>query len=172
MKAIIRHVYNDDISAIVELALLAWAPVFHSFESVLGPEIYGRLYPDWRRSQAAAVDRVCRHDHQNAVWVAELDGIIAGFVAFTLNSVDKVGEVQLLAVHPDQQGRGIGTELNSYALNMMKEGGMTLAVADTGGDPSHAPARRSYEKAGYRALPLVRYYKDLTKVCSPNSEPC
>jgi hypothetical protein len=38
---------------------------------------------------------------------------------------------------------------------------MKLAVVATGGDESHAPARKSYEKAGYTPLPLVRYYKDL-----------
>jgi len=67
----------------------------------------------------------------------------------------------LLAVHPEYQNSGIGTELNTFALQKMKEGGMKLAVVGTGGDPGHAPARRSYEKAGYTALPLVRYYKDL-----------
>jgi hypothetical protein len=29
------------------------------------------------------------------------------------------------------------------------------------GASGHAPARRSYEKAGYTALPIVRYYQDL-----------
>jgi len=36
---------------------------------------------------------------------------------------------------------------------------MNLAVAGTGGDPG--PARRAYEKAGFTALPLVRYYQTL-----------
>lgn len=30
-----------------------------------------------------------------------------------------------------------------------------------GGDPGHAPARRCDEKAGYTALPLVRYVQVL-----------
>ena len=38
---------------------------------------------------------------------------------------------------------------------------MKLAVVGTGGDEGHAPARRSYEKAGYTGLPLVRYYQEL-----------
>jgi hypothetical protein len=46
----------------------------------------------------------------------------------------------------------------------VKEGGMALAVVGMGGDEGHAPARRSYEKAGYTALPLVRYYKDLRSI--------
>jgi len=43
----------------------------------------------------------------------------------------------------------------------MKECGMDLVEVGTGEDPGHAPARRSYEKAGYTPLPLVRYYKAL-----------
>ena len=56
----------------------------------------------------------------------------------------------------------MGTELNTFALDRLKESGMKLAVLGTGGDPGHAPARRSYEKAGYIALPTVRYTKDLS----------
>jgi hypothetical protein len=45
----------------------------------------------------------------------------------------------------------------------MRANGMKLAAVDTGGDPSHAPARRSYEKAGFdRSISSVHYFKDLT----------
>lgn len=43
----------------------------------------------------------------------------------------------------------------------MKARGATLTVVGAGGEEGHAPARRSYEKAGYTGLPLVRYYKAL-----------
>ena len=92
---------------------------------------------------------------------AELEGMVVGFVTTELNMDTKTGEVYFLAVHPDHQNLGIGTKLNDFALKKMKESGMKMAVAGTGGDQSHAPARKSYEKAGYVALPLVRYYKDL-----------
>jgi len=78
-----------------------------------------------------------------------------------LNHDTHIGEVQLLAVDPAFQNHGIGTALNDFALAKMQADGMRLAAAATGGDPGHAPARRSYEKAGYIPLPLVRYYKDL-----------
>jgi hypothetical protein len=35
------------------------------------------------------------------------------------------------------------------ALARMKALGAALATVGTGGDPSHAPARRAYEKAGF-----------------------
>lgn len=161
MNLHIRRLREDEVEDVVRLSLLAWAPVFASFEQVLGPEIYARLYPDWKASQRAGVEEVCKNSKNVDVFIADIGGEMAGFIAYSLNTNDRIGEIQLLAVNPEYQSHGVGTDLNKFALTKMKECGMILAVADTGGDPSHAPARRSYEKAGYTAMPLVRYYKDL-----------
>jgi len=161
MSVQIRLFERDDLEALVQLSLLAWTPIFISFEQILGAGIFPIIYPDWRKGQRAAVETICQPDAHTTVWVAEVEGSAVGFLAYKLNHTDKTGEVELLAVHPDYQNLGIGTELNNFALTKMKESGMKLAVVGTGGDPSHAPARKSYEKAGYTALPLVRYYKDL-----------
>ncbi len=161
MNVRIRRVGDDEIDELVRLSLLAWAPVFLSFEQVLGAAIFGRVYPDWRSGQEAVVREMCGESENCVTWVAELDRAIAGFVTIEVKAETGVGEIQLLAVHPEHQNRGIGTELNAFALRQMKDAGMKLAVVGTGGDSGHAPARRSYEKAGFTALPLVRYYKDL-----------
>ena len=160
MDVVIRPVRDGDVQDLVELAVLAWEPVFRSFEQVLGPTIYALLYPDWRQRQQNAVERVCA-DGEMKVWVADVDGVVTGFIAYGMNLAEETGEVDLLAMHPDYQNRGIGTKLNTFALDKMSESSVRLAVVATGGDPGHAPARRSYEKAGYTPLPLVRYYKDL-----------
>lgn len=157
----IRLLDDNDIEDVVQLSLLAWAPVFRSFEHILGPNIYTLLYPNWEISQREAVEAVCNDREHMTVWVANVDGVMAGFLAYTLNTTDNIGEVYMLAVHPTYQNRGIGTILNTFALRKLKESGMKLAVVGTGGDPGHAPARTSYEKAGYTALPLVQYYKAL-----------
>ncbi len=156
----IRLLSGDDIEDVVQLSLMAWAPVFISFERVLGARIYAALYPDWRRQQREVVERVCE-DGGFIVYVAQVGETVTGFVAYAVNGDDQTGEVELLAVHPAYQNRGIGTQLNTFALDRLRESGARLAVVGTGGDPGHAPARRSYEKAGYTALPLVRYYKAL-----------
>jgi GNAT superfamily N-acetyltransferase len=157
----IRPLVDDDIEAIVRLSLLAWEPVFRSFEQVLGPEIYPLVYPDWRASQANVVQEICQDTDPVRVLVAEVEGEPVGFLAYELREAEDTGEVQLLAVHPAHQNRGIGTALNRRALEEMRAAGMKKAVVGTGGDEGHAPARRSYEKAGYRGLPLVRYYQAL-----------
>jgi GNAT superfamily N-acetyltransferase len=162
MNLQIRSMRDGDIDAIVDLSLRAWAPVFTSFEKVLGPTIYKRIYPDWKKSQADVVTEICTETDKYKTWIAEVAGVVTGFVVYALDAEKQEGEVMLLAVHPDYQNEGIGTELNLFALDKMKEHGMKLAVVATGGDPGHAPARRSYEKAGYTPLPLVRYYKALS----------
>jgi ribosomal protein S18 acetylase RimI-like enzyme len=161
MQLQIRPLAGADVEALVDLSLAAWAPVFRSFQQILGPAIYARLYPDWRQSQRETVEGVCRDGDATPVWVAEREGRVVGFVAYKLKPEDMTGQVWLLAVHPDAQNQGIGTALNRVALAQMRAAGMHLAVADTGGDPSHAPARRAYEKAGYTGLPLVRYFQAL-----------
>jgi len=161
MNLHIRAYSESDLEGIVKLSLLAWEPVFTAWQEILGPELYPlAIYPDWRKSQKEVVEKCCA-DEQLNTWVAVVDGNVVGFVAYKLDEKSKIGEVQMLAVHPEYQNHGIGTELNTFALQKLEDGGMQLAVVGTGGDKGHAPARRSYEKAGYTALPLVRYYKDL-----------
>ena len=163
MNIQIRPYTTADHDAVIQLSLLAWEPVFAAWERILGPDLYPiAIYPDWRKSQAEVVEKVIAIEHMHT-WVADVDGVVAGFVCYELNDETKVGEVQLLAVHPGYQNQGIGAQLNLFALQKLKEGGMKLAVVGTGGDEGHAPARRSYEKAGYTGLPLMRYYKKLSE---------
>jgi GNAT superfamily N-acetyltransferase len=161
MHATIRPVTAHDVAALVDVSLRAWAPVFASFRRVLGPVIYALVYPAWEVQQRNVVEQSCAEGADTVVWVAEVDGTVVGFIAYILQHEAKTGVVDLLAVHPDYQNRGIGTSLNAFALDRMKASGMLLADLHTGGDPGHAPARRAYEKAGYTALPLVHYYKAL-----------
>lgn len=161
MNVHIRPVCDNDIDVLVQIAIFAWPAVFRSFQHILGDTIYTAIWPDWKACQKNGIETVCRDGENTAVWVAELDGKVVGFLAYELDQNSHTGEVQLLAVHPDYQNGGVGTALNDFALKKMKEEGMTMARAETGGDPAHAPARKSYENAGYTGLPLVRYFKAL-----------
>jgi ribosomal protein S18 acetylase RimI-like enzyme len=145
----------------VDLSLRAWAPVFASLEQTLGSEIFRRLYPDWREDQRRAVEDVCAAKKKR-VWVAQVDDTAVGFVAVELHHPERsMGQISMLAVDPEHQASGIGTALTKFALDRLKEAGMKVAMVETGGDPGHAAASRTYEKAGYVPLPSARHFKNL-----------
>jgi ribosomal protein S18 acetylase RimI-like enzyme len=161
MRPRIRPFDDRDADAVVALSLRAWAPAFASLERVLGPEIFGRQHPDWREDQRRAVEEVLA-TNKGRVWVAEVGARVVGFVAVELDHPEPgMGETSMVAVDPDHQGDGIGTALTEFALERLKGAGMTVAMVETGGDPGHAAARRTYEKAGYTLLPMARYFKNL-----------
>lgn len=163
MTVSIRALRPDDIDAVVEFSLRAWQPVFESFRQVMGAEIYRRVYPDWKTIQAEVVESSCRAEG-NRVWVAEVDGRPVGYtvvVVHPINRETQSGQIDMLAVDPDYQQRGIGHALVDFAVDRITELGIPLAEIGTGGDPGHAPARRLYERAGFTPVPLVRYFKAL-----------
>ena len=75
---ILRPLQPADLEAIVGLSLRAWQPVFASFEAVLGPKVYHRLYPDWKANQAGEVRETLAHADTT---VALVDDVVAGFAA-------------------------------------------------------------------------------------------
>ncbi len=125
-----------------------------------GQEIFSRQHADWRAQQQRTVEEALADDAKQ-VWVAAADGRVVGSVAAALHAERDMGEIGLLAVDAQHQNRGLGTALTLEATNWMVAEGMTLVMAETGGDPGHAPARRTYEKAGYTAMPIARYFKSL-----------
>jgi ribosomal protein S18 acetylase RimI-like enzyme len=158
MSLHLRPALPEDVDPLIDLTLLAFEPVFASFARILGPQIFAIVYPDWRETQQSGVQRLFENE-QFSVRVAEIDAAVVGLIAYALNQESRAGTVEFLAVHPAYQNRGIGTALNELVLQEMRGAGMIVADVGTGGDESHAPARRAYEKAGYTAaLPIVRYY--------------
>jgi GNAT superfamily N-acetyltransferase len=139
---LIRRLTDADLDEVVSLSLRAWTPVFASMRGV---------------------EQVCRSASET--WVADVEGRPVGFVAVVHHdeTYDEPcsGEIELVAVDPAHQRQGVADQLIAHALDGMRRAGLRLAVVATGGDPGHAPARAAYEKAGFTALPLVRYYQPL-----------
>jgi len=155
----IRPYEERDLEGVVRLSLKAWAPVFRSMEAAMDAQVYRHFFrPSWRVTQQEAVEAACR-DEATRVWVADNDGFVAGFVALKFDQESKMGEIYMVAVDPDCQKQGIGEALTHFSLEQFKQAGMVVAMVETGGDPGHAPARRTYEKTGFRLLPVARYFK-------------
>jgi GNAT superfamily N-acetyltransferase len=156
----LRAYEESDLEAIVEFALRAWKPVFESVRAVLGEAIFARLHqPDWTTLQAEAVRSGCTSD-ENDVFVAVVDGRPVGFATVALNAFhERMGVVDMIAVDPAYQQRGIARQLMNRCVEHMRANGMDIAAVGTGGDSGHAPARALYEALEYTPLPGVRYLK-------------
>lgn len=157
----IRPLESTRIDSVVQLALRAWEPVFESIKKVLHPDLYRASYPDgWESSQRQAVEEVCSSGEMH-VFTANEANLTLGFVAIRLDEKSKMGEIYMVAVDPDHQNRGVATALTEFAIERMKVAGMEVAMVETGSDPGHEPARRTYEKAGFRPWPAVKFFKYL-----------
>ena len=156
----IKPLRHEQVSALIDLSLRAWDPVFQSIQSVMTDEIYSAMHSDWRDDQRKAVEAVCSAEDVR-VWVTEFNNAVAGFVAVKFDDVSRTGEIYMVAVDPDYQQQGVGAALTEFAVEQMKLAGMKLAMVETGGDPGHSPARKTYEKCGFEPLPIVRYFRNL-----------
>lgn len=156
----IRPYEESDLEAIVEFSLRAWDPVFDSLRQVLGGAIFERLHqPEWAAVQAEAVRSSCT-SNQHDVLVAVADGVPVGFAAVALNAFhERMGVVDMIAVDPRYQRRGIARQLMQRSAEHMRAQGMDIAAVETGGDSGHGPARALYESLGYTELPGVRYLR-------------
>lgn len=161
-KCAIRRFEAGDLPRLHAIREVAFRPVFRSFRNLVGDEIAPIAMATLESEQADYLDKLCGAESDHEVYVVEQDAEIVAFCAVALDRKSKVGEVDLNAVDPEHQGCGIGAWMYAFALNRMKEAGMAVATVGTGGDSSHAPARRAYEKAGFgAAIPSVYLYRPL-----------
>ena len=155
----IRPFRDADLDRVLDIAVAAWIPVFESSRDILGSGLFDLVNPDPGGRKRSRVAAQCADASETLVWIAEKDGEVVGFVTAELDRETRIGEISNNAVDPAYQHRGIGALMYTYVLERMKEAGMKCATVVTGGDPSHAPARRAYEKVGFsRGLPSVQYY--------------
>ncbi len=158
----IRPYTPTDLPALHAIRAAAFAPVFASFRNIVGPDIAQLGLAAAEQEQADLLDAIAKPDSGHAIAVAEIDATPVGFVSWKPDIAPGVGEITLNAIHPDHSGKGFGTALYEHALAALKAAGMLLATVGTGGDPSHAPARRAYEKAGFSVhLPSIYMYRKL-----------
>ncbi|NIA72066.1 GNAT family N-acetyltransferase [Pelagibius litoralis] len=145
----IRPFTETDLPILHEVREAAFVPVFRSFRAIVGEDIAQFTYAEAETDQGAHLDEMCQTGSRHHVYIATADSQVIGCCGYTIDPKRKVGQIGLNAVHPDYQGRNVGTALYEYVLAKMKEEGMSVATVGTGGDASHKPARRAYLKAGF-----------------------
>lgn len=148
-------------SAILELSLRAWRPVFPLMRRDVPPFVYDSFYPDgWEKRQKADLAAVLDGEPANVDVAVDNDQPI-GWVCTRIHPDDDMGEIHVLAVDPDHQRRGVGSALMEHAYRRITDAGMRMVMVETGDDSGHTSARHAYEADGFRRWPVARYFKDL-----------
>ena len=155
---IYRQAVEEDVKGILTVVRLDWPrgtpEALEQRDGVIG----GRPWQDY---QVDAI-RSSVEAHLDTCLVAEVQGNVVGWAVWTVDHGKRIGSVANTAVHPDFRGRGIGTEIVKRALDKLRLADMRIAMAGTGLGDEHAPARRVYEKVGFRTLrQSVQYSMEL-----------
>lgn len=159
-RANIRDFAPHDLPRLHEIRTIAFAPVFASFRDLVGGRLAELAFASAEEDQGKWLDTICAPGSGHDVIVAERDGQIVGFASFAAKDSEPCGEIGLNAVDPEHAGRGIGLALYGEAISRLKHRGVLAVEVSTGADPSHAPARRAYEKAGFKpGIPAITFYR-------------
>jgi ribosomal protein S18 acetylase RimI-like enzyme len=138
--AAIRQMTPGDVDRLVEIALVAWEPVFDSFHRVLGDELFALRWPDWQAEKSGQIIGMC-DDDRGDVLVADVDGEVVGFVSFYPHGSQRgIAEIGNNAVHPDHQNRGVAQAMYAEVMNRLRAAGVEY-VAD-----SHLKCNRPREQ--------------------------
>ena len=161
-RIIIRNFQPDDADRVLKIAISAWKPVYADYLQTMGRDLFDFYHSDWKRRKKREILKACRKEEGVSVYVAEMASEIAGFVSCQIDKDEKRGVIGNNAVHPLFQRKGIAQVMYQFCLNQMKEQGVQYVSVLTGGNSSHAPARKAYEKIGFSSpIPRVTYYRKL-----------
>ena len=150
---------EDYAETVARLTVEAWTPIREIYHRELGDDLYMLEFGNWKEEKTQKVLEMMRSGRG---YVAILDGELAGFIHYSLSENGLSGEIGNNAVMSKFRGRGIAQEMYSFVIEQMKREGVQYVTVVTGLDEAHAPARRSYEKAGFdKGLPSVKYYKKI-----------
>ncbi|MFF8919612.1 GNAT family N-acetyltransferase [Streptomyces sp. NPDC015032] len=158
----VRAFTQHDLAALTELTIDTFRPFYEdSFRPLMGEAVFAVQHGNWRDDYRKQVAQLHVPEQHTYVAIAEAEGAIAGYVAWSVAPAHKKGEITILAVSTRHRRHHVGTALCEHAFEQMRALGAEVVEIGTGGDQFHAPARALYEALGCTVLPLTVYFRQL-----------
>lgn len=147
----------DEAEAVAAMAVECWQPIWRESRRMLGDELFAAR-GDVQAAKYQDALRAARSPH---ALVLRDRGSLAGFAFWSSSDVGgrPFAQVGLNGVADAFKGHGYGYLLQQAATAQMLAAGIPYAKVITGLDAGHAPARHTYEKAGFAAcFPTVELH--------------
>ena len=90
---VMRPATSDDRSRFQEIREAAFAPVFASFRSIMGDQLYRLAQEREDGAQGALLDTLMQLGSGGQVFAAEVSTETAGFVSIHANAETQIGEI-------------------------------------------------------------------------------
>lgn len=149
----IRKYQNSDRDALKQITIVCFEGV--SIDQNI-EKLHGIIAEhDWKFRKTLHIeddiDKYC-----DGIFVAEVDGIIAGYITTRIDNKTRIGHIPNLAVLPNHRRKGIAEKLIDSAIAHLKEQDMEYARIETLGQ--NEICKRFYPKRGFREVAINIHY--------------
>ena len=131
-------------------------------------------YARWSKGKHPTIEGICAYIDEGSMYFYRECGAIVGAMAVTMyqnedyHAIDwskqvadnKVAVIHILAVTPDRQGTGIGSEMIREAVRMAQSNGIQAVRLDV--LASNTPAHKIYERLGFEYRGKQHLYAENT----------
>ena len=132
-------------------------------------------YARWSKGKHPTVEGIKAYIDERSMFLYRANSVIVGAMAVTMYQGedyhaidwaqqvpdDRVAVIHILAVSPDVQGKGIGSEMIREAIRMADNKGMQAIRLDA--LASNTPAHRLYERLGFEYRGKQHLYAENTE---------
>jgi ribosomal protein S18 acetylase RimI-like enzyme len=148
----VRTLLDSDYAQVFAIARAAFVyDRFHA-DAALGPGVADRVNADW-------VENCCRGVMADAVYVAEENGAVLGFVTCKMETPRRTGVIGMVATHGLARRRGVARGITSEALRwFFRSGAMRVEV---GTQLANIPAARLYCGFGFRPVAVALTFRKI-----------
>ena len=155
-----REYRPEDLEFVMALANQAWKPIRQMSREALGDFISDYFNPagDDLSKGLQVKEQIDSGKYQIAI--CEHDNVVVGFITYTISDI--LAEICNNAADGNCGIKGIGQTMYRYVLDECKKSGVKIVKVTTGLDWAHEPARKAYERAGFKKhLDLTTYFMEL-----------
>jgi ribosomal protein S18 acetylase RimI-like enzyme len=138
MTAKIRPMTRRDKPAIMRM--LAATPEFKPSEVVVAEEV---------------IDSYLQASYQSGyhILVAEVEKLVLGYICYgPAPLTEGTWDIYWVAVSREEQSRGVGSALVTFAEDEIKKAGGRLAIIETSSQPEYEKTRRFHHRHGFKVV--------------------